>query len=98
MKKLPMTWLSGTINWYDPSTGRGTIIGDDGVWYRIHEFIKLHEILATKFKDKVRVEFKLVRDSIRPVIFAVRDCKESSNTRDKKSKPRSDKLSKDAEV
>jgi cold shock CspA family protein len=71
-KKQAPTWIVGHINWYDPHTGKGSIIGDDGIWYRIHEFADIQQRKQRALKDKARVEFKLASDSVHPVVTTVR--------------------------
>ena len=73
-KKSTKSWISGHINWYDPSSGKGSIIGDDGVWYRIHEFSEIRSLKQKALKAKTRVEFILANDSIHPIIKCIREC------------------------
>lgn len=67
--------IKGSVNWYDPDTGRGSIIGDDGNWYRIHEFVKLKELDHTELKEKTRVQFELANSSVHPIIKTIKRIK-----------------------
>jgi cold shock CspA family protein len=71
-KKSTQSWSSGQINWYDPHSGKGSIIGDDGIWYRIHEFSEIQIKKQEALKEKTRVEFELAKDSVHPIIKSVR--------------------------
>jgi cold shock CspA family protein len=71
-KKLSETWILGHINWYDPHSGKGSIISDDGIWYRIHEFCEIQSDNQKALKEKARVEFELTNDSVYPIIRTVR--------------------------
>jgi cold shock CspA family protein len=77
-KKATNTWALGHINWYDPKSGKGSIIGDDGVWYRIHEFSKIEAKLSKSLNQKVRVEFELANDSVHPIIKSIRKSKDQT--------------------
>ena len=68
-KKPARIWLLGRINWYDPTSGKGSIVGDDGNWYRIHEFSRINA--SKKLKSNIRVKFELSNDSIHPIIKTV---------------------------
>jgi hypothetical protein len=63
------TWIKGRINWYDAQSGRGSIVSDDNVWYRIHEFTAL----LAPTDPQTRVEFELAIDSIHPIVKQVRE-------------------------
>jgi len=66
-----LDWILGKVNWYDSESGKGSIVGDDGVWYRIHEFSEIQA--GTKgLTDKARVKFALVKDSVHPIVRAVK--------------------------
>lgn len=71
-RKTRQTWIFGQVNWYDPDSGQGSIISDDGIWYRIHEFSDIQKTLQHSLTEKTRVAFDLVNDSIYPVIKNVR--------------------------
>ena len=90
-KKPQRTWIQGHVNWYDPNTGKGSIISDDGIWYRIHEFSEIQNQKQNALKEKVRVEFELARDSVHPI---VRNVRKASATVDNDQSSRSRKPSK----
>ena len=76
-KKPSIEWVSGHINWFDPDSGKGSIIGDDGIWYRIHEFSEIQTKKNKLLKTKTRVEFQLAQDSVNPIIKSVRETDEA---------------------
>lgn len=79
-KKSPDTaWALGHINWYDPDSGKGSIIGDDGVWYRIQEFSEIQSKKTKNLKVHTRVEFALALDSINPIIKCVREANKTKS-------------------
>lgn len=60
--------LTGKINWYDRFSKKGSIIGDNGIYYRIHEFTTLsHKVLFTGES----VAFNLAINSIHPIVQEV---------------------------
>lgn len=70
-KKAARTWVLGHINWYDRRSSQGCIIGDDGIWYRIHEFCEI--ITSGKgLREKARVKFTLAVDSNHPIVQSVK--------------------------
>jgi cold shock CspA family protein len=85
-KKPSGTWALGHINWYDPNSGKGSIIGDDGVWYRIHEYSNLEVASTDQLKDQLRVRFELAPDSVHPIVRNVKDASKSA-PETKKKKP-----------
>lgn len=58
--------MLGKINWYDLESRRGSIIGDDNVWYRIPDCL-----YGLDFKPGERVRFELSLASKYPVITRV---------------------------
>lgn len=62
-----METKTGTINWYDSYSEKGCIIGDDGSFYRIHEFIKVRGEL----EHGTRVAFTLCLSSIHPILSSL---------------------------
>ena len=83
-EKKSANWISGRVNWYDPTTGKGSIISDAGIWYRIHEFSQIITRKSKPLTEKARVEFELARDSINPIVKTVRQISEKE-TSEKKS-------------
>lgn len=61
-------WVNGTVNWYDPNTGRGSILGDDGSMYRIQDFSKIE---SGSVAPQSKVAFKLSLSSKNPIIESV---------------------------
>ncbi len=61
--------MRGRINWYDAESGRGSIISDDNIWYRIHEFT-----MGTRaeWTPGTPVEFELASSSIHPIVTVVK--------------------------
>ena len=60
--------MRGKINWYDESSGRGSIIGENNVWYRIHEFTQIDGILS----PNTQIIFTSALDSIHPIVKQVK--------------------------
>ena len=88
-KSQSKVWSQGHVNWYDPESGKGSIIGDDGIWYRIHEFSEIQTGKSRALKEKARVEFELATDSIHPIIKSVRQTKPTGNPFRKPTKGKS---------
>ncbi len=97
-QKKSIEWISGAINWYDTNTGRGSIIGDDGVWYRIHEFVELKGLVKRELKSKARVQFELAKGSVHPIVQTVRDGKTVSQVTGKSTRARTFRPAKDVEA
>ena len=72
--------LTGEVNWFDVHSGKGSIAGDDGILYRIHEFSEIQSAKAKTLREKVRVEFELANDSIHPIIRTVRTLEKRKQT------------------
>ena len=87
-KKATVDWNMGHINWYDPHSGKGSIIGDDGIWYRINEFSDIQINKHSALREKSRVEFILAKDSVHPIIKSVRKVAESAKGPKRNEKPR----------
>ena len=82
----PVEWVQGQVNWFDPNSGEGSICGDDGVLYRIHEFSEIQNKKIRALKEKVRVEFQLARDSVHPIIKAIRQIEANKITTNRQAK------------
>ncbi len=63
-------WLTGTINWFDLETGRGSILGSDGSMYRIHDFTLIDK--GSRLKARAQVEFTLQLSSKNPILERIR--------------------------
>lgn len=79
-------WVLGQVSWFDPNTGKGSIYGDDGILYRVHEFAEIQNQKNRVLKDKARVEFQLARDSIHPIIKTIRPVELKKTTTSKPTK------------
>jgi len=64
------TWILGHINWYDPRSGKGSIIADDGDFYRLHPSTEL-KTDGQRLKNKSRVKFALALDTVHPIVKVV---------------------------
>lgn len=73
-------WVLGQVSWFDPNTGKGSICGDDGILYRVHEFAEIQNQKKRALKEKARVEFQLARDSIHPIIKTIRPVESAKAT------------------
>ncbi len=69
-KKSESNWLLGKINWFDPVSERGSILGNDGNMYRIQDFSSVER--NQRLRANIQVEFKLVQSSQNPIIESVR--------------------------
>lgn len=56
-------WIHGRINWYDAESGHGSLISDDNVWYRVHEFVNMPGNEPGR-----RVQWALAPSSIHPIV------------------------------
>lgn len=64
--------IKGIIYWYDKHSKTGCIISLDHNWYRIHAFTKMEFVP----KENEHITFKLVKDSIRPIIKWIKKSKQ----------------------
>jgi hypothetical protein len=58
--------MFGTVNWID-SDGRGSILGDNDVMYRIHDFT----VIFGSASAGKRVEFRLDSCSSNPIVKTI---------------------------
>ena len=63
--------MLGKINWYDVASGKGSIIGDNGIWYRINEFTRLGLQTPSEIFPGQRVVFSLANTSVHPIVIAI---------------------------
>lgn len=71
-RQANVQWNKGRINWYDPESKHGSIIGDDGNWYRIHEFTQGNGDLTVSLTPDQRIEYQLALSSVHPIIERIR--------------------------
>lgn len=61
-------YIIGKINWWDPVTGRGSVISESDEWYRIPEHLKLPFMP----EPGMLVAFSLVKSSNSPIMEDIR--------------------------
>ncbi len=63
MGSSKIKWQSGKVDWFDESSGRGFVLGDDGNWYFVHySAIKSNSKWKTLNKNS-SVKFTLFEDA-----------------------------------
>jgi cold shock CspA family protein len=85
-KKSTSSWILGRVNWYDPESSKGSIIGDDGNWYRINEFSEIKTNTQNTLKVNARVKFELALDSVHPIIKRIHEFSNLQNYKQKRLK------------
>lgn len=71
--KSRMDWQLGTVRWFDESTGRGIVSGDDGTEYKVHYSAIESKAKWKSLPQNSKVKFQKLDDPDYRIVSVVKE-------------------------